>query len=119
MTTGIGRSRTPAFPAVVRAASISNGLPVPSSQRAPFQPARTTMLVLAKAGIGALFTHARQPVWMHESPIRNENVPFGDGHTVELFATFLIGQGKEAEPLGGKVESTRANVSPPARRHAS
>ena len=36
--TQMGLSRTPVFPAAARAARISNGLPFPSSQRAPSSP---------------------------------------------------------------------------------
>ena len=69
------------------------------------------MLVLAKAGVGAPFTHMRQPVRMHESPVGNENVAFGDRHAVALLATFLIGQRKKAEPFGGEIESGSERLS--------
>ena len=36
--------------------------------------------------IGALFTHTRQPIGMHEAPVGNENVPCGDGRAIKLFA---------------------------------
>jgi hypothetical protein len=52
----------------------------------------------------------RQPVWMHESPIGNENVPFGDRHAVELLATCLVGQREKAEPFRGEVKGA---VQPP------
>ena len=75
-----GQSRTPAFPASARAARISNGLPFPSSQRAPFQPAR------------------------HEPSIRDEDIPFGDRRAIEPLAAFLIGQLDEAKAFLWKVE---------------
>jgi hypothetical protein len=60
--------------------------------------------------ISALFAHTSQPLGMHESPIGNENISFGDRHAVELLAPLLVGQCKKAEPFGGKVEGT---MNPP------
>lgn len=68
------------------------------------------MLVLAKAGIGALLAHTSQPLGMHEPPIGNKNIPCGDGCAIKLFAAFFIGQCEKAEPFGGKVECA---VDPP------
>jgi hypothetical protein len=42
--------------------------------------------------------------------VRSENIACGDRHAVELLATCLVGQCKKAEPFGGKVEGTEANV---------
>lgn len=54
--------------------------------------------------------HMRQPFGMHETPVGDENIPCGDGHAIELFATFFIGQREKTEPLGGKVKGA---VQPP------
>ena len=53
------------------------------SKAALFSAATTPALVrFSIAGthddIGPLFTHTRQPLGMHESPVGNENVPCGD-----------------------------------------
>ena len=53
--------------------------------------------------IGALFQNMRQGTRMHETAIRDGDIPFNKGSAAEALAALLIGQLNEAEAFGGQI----------------
>ena len=49
---------------------------------------------------------------MHETAIRDGDIPFDKGRAVEALAAFLIGQLNEAEAFGGQVEGAMKPPQP-------